>query len=153
MTTETRNVEKVINTRQQFYIAVDGKEFDSEDGCREYEEALKVVTNKAVLPMFKRVTEYNLFNGWAGCEDYEFGLVKVTEDNLAQLQLFMELNGGKGITYDDGTKHELTMDYIGKTCLFTVGYGDVVDGGCFCGSVNEWYAYMTNAMCEVLKLD
>ena len=65
----------------------------------------------------------------------------------------MELNGGNGVTYDDGTKHELTMEYIGKTCLFTVGYGDTVDGASFCGSVNEWCTYMTNAMCNALKLD
>ena len=152
MTTETRNVEKVINTNQRFYIAVDGKEFDSEDACKDYEKALKIVTNKAVLPMFKRVTEYDIFNGWAGCENFDYGLVKVTKSNLAQLQLFMELNEGRGITYDDGTKCELTMDYIGKTCLFTMGYDNSVDaGGCFCGSVNEWYAYMTNAMLKALQ--
>ena len=150
MTTETGIVTKVINTAKKFYIAADGKAFEFEDECKEYEKALRKTTNEVVLPMFKRVSEYDIFNGYAGCEDYDYGLIKITEDNLAPLQMFMKLNGGINRVYD-GTKHELTMDYIGKTCLFTVGYSNSVEGADFYGSVNEWYVYMTNAMLKALK--
>ena len=148
MRVESRNVTKVINTTEKFYIAVDGKTFEFEDDCIAYEKALKIATNKTVLPMFKRVSEYDMFDGWAGCEDYDYGLIKVTEDNLAQLQMFMELNNGRDVKYD-GKKHELTMDYIGKTCLFSIGYDDSAD---FMGSVNEWYCYMCNTMLNALQM-
>lgn len=151
MRVEIRNVVKVVNAKEQFYIAADGMTFDSEDACKEYEKALRKATNEVVLPMFKRVSEFDIFNGYAGCEDYDYGVIKVTEDNLAPLQMFMELNGGVNRVYDN-KKHELTMDYIGKTCLFSMGYGDTIDGADFYGSVNEWYIYMTIAMCNALQL-
>lgn len=151
MRVETRDVTKVIKTTEKFYIAADGKAFEFKDECEEYEKALRVATNEVVLPMFKRISEYDIFDGYAGSEDYEYGLIKVTVDNLAPLQMFMEVNGGVGRVYD-GKNHELTMDYIGKTCLFSIGYDGSIDGADFFGNVNEWYLHMLNAMCNALQL-
>ena len=143
-------------TKEVEYKSLDGYTFDSEEKCNEYEKALKKVISTEVIPMFKQVSEWNVFNQWAGSEEFNYGIIKVTEDNFDKLRLFADLNGCyEGVKYND-TEHKFTRDYIDKVVVFGLGYvyeGDDVDNLSFYGSTNEWYTYMTNAMCNALKLD
>ena len=155
MTKEKRVKEKVIKVDRDVYISANGREFESEDDCKSYEKALKEVVNTEVLPMFKRVTELNLFNDYAGSEEYDYGIIKVTSDNYDKLKLFIDLNHCYNMKYDD---IKFTEDYIDKTVLFGLGYGidtqnNNLDYLTFCGSTNEWYMYMINGMCKALQLD
>lgn len=158
MTTVRETTETVVKQNVEVYYSVDNKRFVSEDNCREYEKALKKVVNTEVIPMFKQVSEWDVFNQWAGSEEFNYGIIKVTEDNFDKLRLFADLNGCyEEIKYND-TEHKFTRDYIGKVALFGLGYvyegeGDGVGNLSFYGSTNEWYRHMADAMCEALKLD
>jgi threonyl-tRNA synthetase len=138
----------------EVYYSVDNKRFGTEDACKEYEKALKKVINTEVIPMFKQVSEWNVFNQWAGSEEFDYGIIKITEENFDKLRLFADLNNCyEGVKYN-GVEHKFTRDYIGKVVLFSLGYVvDDVDNLAFYGTTNEWYRHMADAMCNALKLD
>lgn len=156
MTKEVKTIERVVNQTVVEYKSLDGYTFDSEEKCNEYEKALKKVISTEVIPMFKQVSEWDVFNQWAGSEEFNYGIIKVTEDNFDKLRLFADLNGCyEGVTYNE-TAHKFTRDYIDKVVVFGLGYvdeGDGVDNLSFYGSTNEWYRHMADAMCNALKLD
>lgn len=157
MTTETRDVTNNITTRQLFYIAVDNKAFESRDECKEYEDALKIVLGAELIPTFKIVSENKVFDGWFGSEEWYYATVKVTEGNYDKLRMFAVLNSSDlktGYEGTDGEVNKFTKDCIGKTVMFGIGdsYSDTaVNEMYYYGTVNEWYAYMTNAMLKALE--
>lgn len=156
MTTEIKTFETAVKQNVTVYKSLDGYTFDTEEKCKEYEKALKKVVSTEVIPMFKQVSEWEVFNQWAGSEEFNYGIIRVTEDNFDKLRLFADLNECcEGVTYN-GTVHKFTRDYIDKVVLFGLGYvyeGDGVDDLSFYGSTNEWYRHMADAMCNALKLD
>ena len=156
MTIVRETTETVVKQNVEVYYSVDNKRFVSEDNCREYEKALKKVVNTEVVPMFKQVSEWDVFNQWAGSEEFYLGIIKITEDNFDKLRLFADLNTCyEGVKYND-TEHKFTRDYIGKVVVFGLGYvneSNSVDNLSFYSSTNEWYRHMADAMCDARKLD
>ena len=146
-----------MTVENMIYKSIDGKAFSNLDDCKKYEDALKTVLCAELIPTFKIVSENAIFNEQFGSEDYYYATVKVTEDNYDKLRMFVDLNGGLLKTYYKGVNDEyshFTKDCIGKTVMFCLGdhYDNVrVNLMDYYGTVNEWYAYMTNAMLKALE--
>lgn len=147
-----------MTTKKMVYKSIDGREFSNPDNCKEYEDALKTVLGAELISTFRIVTEKTLFNEQcSSSDDWYYATIKVTDDNYDKLRMFADLSGStleagyKGI---DGKRCHFTKDCIGKTVMFCIGdyYNDTtVSLMDYCGTVNEWYAYMTNAMLKALE--
>lgn len=160
MTKETIKTDKVTVEEKTVFTSVDGIEFDSDEECIKHEQALRRVYNNRVIPKFKIVTENDFFSNWAGCDDYDYGVIKVTKDNYNDIRMWADANGcfeRIRLTLDKNEavkEQKFTKDYIGQTVVFGLGYmyADGYDNISFYGSTDEFLNFLTTNMKNSLSL-
>lgn len=162
MKTEVIKENKTIEATEErvVYTSVDGVQFTSETECKEYETALKKVYNTRVQPKFKIVNENDFFSNWAGSEEFEYGVIKVTKDNYDDLRMWADVNGiYENIHLGDPKEVEpqkFTKDFIGKIVIFGLGWlwndNNCYDNVSFYGTATDFVAYLTANMVKALEI-
>lgn len=83
---ERKIINCTINSTTAIFIARDGEKFESEEQCIKYENAQRTLADIKYSRLVRgSVSEFDLFD--AGCEDYEYDIVKV--DSLQDLQVLI----------------------------------------------------------------
>jgi hypothetical protein len=85
----TEVVETSKKTDVERYKSYDGKLFSDKKMCADYESALTKVNIIALTTSSncKVINEYDLYNGYAGCEDYCYLVATVTESIKTPLKM------------------------------------------------------------------
>ena len=106
MRTEIR--EKQIVERKTIYVANDGSEFNDKEKCEEYEKSWECTIRASFQKVpHTKISEWGLFDGWAGSEEYDVYLLKPRNlDDIRVMNEFFKLSGNDAYTQDD----------IGKEC-------------------------------------
>ena len=156
MTKEIIKEDKAMKVDKAVYTAFDGTQFESEEHCKEYENASKVVLNVKVQPMFKIITENELFDGWYGSEEFDIGVIKVTKQNYEDLRHWATLNDcHEKIKLDGDEEIHFTEDLIGQTVIFGLGYcwtSQSYDNVAFYGTTEQFKGFLVNHITEALSL-
>ena len=87
--TEVAEVQKTEKIETKKYMSFDGKLFGDEKECKDYESALAKVNIIALTTSSdcKIVNEFDLYNEYAGSEEYYYLVAKVTESTKAPLEM------------------------------------------------------------------
>lgn len=87
--TEVAEVQTTKKIETKKYMSFDGKLFGDEKECKDYESALTKVNIIALTTSCdcKIVNEFELYNEYAGCEDYCYLVVKVTKETKTPLEM------------------------------------------------------------------
>ena len=132
--TEVKETQTTNKIETKKYMSYDGKLFPNEGTCRDYESALTKVNIIALTTSSscKIVNEYDLYNGYAGCEDYCYLVAKVTNSTKTPLKMvFRAFHNGS----DVGEIEQLDFEKIlkeGSKLVFGIGcsnacYVEVID--------------------------
>ena len=87
---ERVNVNVKTETTIAKFKSIDGQIFNNERDCKAYEHSLASVMWKRIISMGKQLSEYD-FGMPFGCDDYCFRLIKVTKDNISDLNILIDL--------------------------------------------------------------
>jgi len=120
---------KPIETETKvIYKSADGLEFDNENKCKEYEDALaRVIYERYEREYVKRIaTEYDIFCEIAGSDEYEMHVVEVktpkaVEDIMMLRKIFVSHRGGNLNVDGDLACLKCAMQE-GTTVLIGLGY-------------------------------
>ena len=145
---EKIEIKPVEQETKTIYKSVDGLEFDNENKCREYEDALaRVIYERYEREYVKRIApEYNIFCDIAGSEEYEMHVVQVktpkaVEDIIMLRKIFASLHGeNQNIDIDLACLKNAMQE--GTTVLIGRGYNNGNRSYEFCGADN-FYIYGT----------
>lgn len=139
---EKIEIKPIETENETIYKSVDGLEFNDENKCKEYEDALaRVIYERYEREYVKRIaSEYDMFGEIAGSEEYEMHVVQVktpqaVDDIITLRKIFVS-------RYD--TKQDIDSDFAclknamneGTTVLIGRGYDN------FCG-LGSFYIYGT----------
>ena len=97
MKVETRTEERLVTTEYKVFVAIDGKEFDSEKSCKKYEKELEV---KRLEPMFEKlkikeldgIHPITLWDSEWPEKDYWWCLLKSADDYKTVVDYYDALN-------------------------------------------------------------
>lgn len=139
-------MQKVTNeTVKTYYVSFDGIEFEDDNNCRQYENAVKITTCQRLIAKGVKITEYDLYNGTAGSEEYYYLVLDVNLENRGLIETLYKL-------YDRNTDGGFPM--IGEKYVFGLGYigYDDLDFETFCsyGTAKDFYNSITKKMQEIL---
>jgi hypothetical protein len=86
--TEVAEVQTTKKIETKKYMSYDGKLFSDEKKCKDYESALTKMNIIALTTSSdcRIVNEFDMYNGYAGSEDYYYLVAKVTKDTKAPLE-------------------------------------------------------------------
>ena len=154
---EKIEIKPVEQETKTIYKSVDGLEFDNENKCREYEDALaRVIYERYEREYVKRIApEYNIFCDIAGSDDYEMHVVQVktpkaVEDIITLRKIFASLHGGnQNIDRDLACLKNAMQE--GTTVLIGRGYGNGNRSYEFCGADNFYIYGKCNSIIDTLR--
>jgi hypothetical protein len=86
--TEVKETQITNKTETKKYMSYDGKLFSNEKSCRDYESALTKANTVALVKSSdcKIVCEFDIYNSYAGSEEYYYLVAKVTKDTKVPLE-------------------------------------------------------------------
>lgn len=128
--TEVKETQITNKTETEKYMSYDGKLFSNEKSCRNYESALTKANTVSLVKSndCKIVCEFDIYNGYAGSEEYYYLVAKVTEDTKAPLETIYN-----AFNYNDEVlqlKFKKALEE-GVKLVFGLGYLD------YCADFNE----------------
>lgn len=140
---------KPIETETKvIYKSVDGLEFDDENKCKEYEDALaRVIYERYEREYVKRIApEYNMFCEIAGSEEFEMHVVEVktpraVDDIMTLRKIYISRHNGNNTADSDLACLKNALQE-GTTVLIARGYCSNNAEYNFCG-LDNFYIYGT----------
>jgi hypothetical protein len=157
--TEVAEVQTTKKIETKKYMSYDGKLFSDEKKCKDYESALTKANIIALTASSdcRIVNEFDMYNGYAGSEEYYYFVAKVTEDTKTPLEIVH-----KAFNSDENAQLRF-KDYLkeGEKLVLGLGYLNcflkdetVSEFECFCsyGTVEEFKKRLAEGF-SLLDLD
>jgi hypothetical protein len=145
-----RIIEKETNTTtksKEVYTSFDGLRFEDADTCKSYEESVKVVTCQQIITQGKKISEFDLYNQYVGCEEYDYLILEVNKQNINLLETLYKL-------YNVEVSEANPIPILGEKYIFGLGYVGCKDltfeDFTPLGRAENYYDVITEKMKEVL---
>ena len=145
-----RIIEKETNTTtksKEVYTSFDGLRFEDADNCKKYEDAVKAVSCQQIIAQGKKISEFDLYNQYAGCEEYDYLILDVNKQNRDLLETLYKL-------YNVEVSEENPIPILGEKYIFGLGYVGYQDltfeDFTPLGRAENYYEAITEKMKEVL---
>ena len=143
-------IEKETNTTikaKDTYIAFDGLRFEDADSCKQYEKAVKIVACQKIIALGSKISEYDLYNEYVGCEEYNYLILDVNKSNMELLETLYKL-------YNIEVTEANPFPILGEKYIFGLGYVSYQDlmfeDFAPLGRAENYYNTLTEKMKEVL---
>lgn len=143
-------IEKDVKTTtksKEIYISFDGLKFEDAGSCKSYEESVKAVTCQKIIAQGKKISEFDLYNQYAGCEEYDYLILNVNKQNMDLLETLYKL-------YNVEVSEENPLPILGEKYIFGlgyVGYRDLTfEDFTPLGRAENYYDVITEKMKEIL---
>ena len=138
---------KTTAKSREVYISFDGLRFEDADSCKSYEESVKVVSCQKIITQGKKISEFDLYNQYAGCEEYDYLILNVNKQNMDLLETLYKL-------YNVDVSEENPLPILGEKYIFGLGYVSYKDltfeDFTPLGRAENYYDVITEKMKEVL---
>lgn len=145
-----RIIEKETNTTtksKEVYTSFDGLRFEDADSCKKYEDAVKAVSCQKIIAQGKKISEFDLYNQYAGCEEYDYLILDVNKQNRDLLETLYKL-------YNVEVSEVNPIPILGEKYIFGLGYVGYKDltfeDFTPLGRAENYYDVITEKMKEIL---
>ena len=146
---EKIEIKPIEQETKTIYKSVDGLEFDNENKCKEYEDALaRVIYERYEREYVKRIApEYNMFCEIAGSDEYEMHVVEVKTpkavNDIMMLRNIFASRHGKNRNFDSDLVCLKNAMIEGTTILIGRGYSVSGDSRYKLCGMDNFYIYGT----------
>jgi hypothetical protein len=145
-----RIIEKETNTTtksKEVYTSFDGLRFEDADSCKKYEDSVKAVSCQKILAQGKKISEFDLYNQYAGCEEYDYLILNVNKQNMDLLETLYKL-------YNVEVSEASPLPILGEKYVFGLGfcsYEDLIfEDFVPYGKAEDFYNDLTEKMKEII---
>ena len=109
-----KEIQKTVTTLKTFYVATDGKEFDTKSECQEWEDSCFKKAFAHIEQMPHVIASTNGLHMWNGDDNEEvMVIIPVSEDDIDAIRCVENCF----------TETDLTYDSIGKPLALRLGFG------------------------------